>query len=86
MRNLLFSHMAFTVSRVCLQGGEQVDLIPGGASIEVTSSNVHEYVRRYTEYRLCKSAEKALEVRAHAQLQSAFDFLSHWGLCAVRFG
>ena len=45
------------------KGGDQVDLVPGGASIEVTSSNVHDYVRKYAEYRMCKAPEKALEVR-----------------------
>lgn len=39
------------------------ELIPGGRDIPVTSSNIFEYIRRYTEYRLIKSQEKALEVR-----------------------
>ena len=39
-----------------------MDLVPGGASTEVTSSNVHDYVRKYAEYRMCKAPEKALEV------------------------
>lgn len=38
------------------------ELIPGGRDIPVTSSNIFDYVRRYTEYRLIKSQEKALEV------------------------
>lgn len=39
------------------------ELIPGGRDVPVTSSNIFDYVRRYTEYRLIKSQEKALEVR-----------------------
>jgi len=39
------------------------ELIPGGRDVPVTSSNIFEYIRRYTEYRLIKSQEKALEVR-----------------------
>lgn len=45
-----------------LQGGGSVELIPGGRDIEVTASNVYDYVRRYAEYRMVKSQEKALEV------------------------
>ena len=45
-----------------IQGGEQVELIPGGADIDVTVNNVHDYVRKYAEYRMVKSAEKCLEV------------------------
>jgi len=41
------------------------ELIPGGRDVAVTSSNIFEYVRRYTEYRLIKSQEKALEVWAN---------------------
>ena len=47
---------------VLLQGGEQVELIPGGSDIEVTASNVYDYVRRYAEYRMVDSAEKCLQV------------------------
>lgn len=39
------------------------ELIPGGRDVPVTSSNIFEYIRRYTEYRLIKSQEKALEVK-----------------------
>ena len=34
----------------------------GGADIEVNASNVHDYVRRYAEYRMVKVTERALEV------------------------
>ena len=39
-----------------------MELMPGGADVEVTAANVHDYVRKYTEYRMVKVAEKALEV------------------------
>lgn len=45
-----------------LQGSEQVELITGGTDIEVTAQNVHDYVRRYAEYRMVKVAEKSLKV------------------------
>lgn len=38
------------------------ELIPGGREVAVTANNIFEYIRRYTEYRLIKSQEKALEV------------------------
>ncbi|XP_052822779.1 E3 ubiquitin-protein ligase UBR5-like, partial [Octopus bimaculoides] len=44
-----------------LQGGETVELVAGGADIEVNAQNVHDYVRRYAEYRMVKVAEKALK-------------------------
>ncbi|EDV45025.2 uncharacterized protein Dere_GG10945 [Drosophila erecta] len=47
------------------------ELIPGGREVAVTSSNIFEYVRRYTEYRLIKSQEKALE----ALKDGVFDVL-----------
>ena len=31
--------------------------------MEVNAANVHDYVRRYAEYRMVKVAERALEVR-----------------------
>lgn len=43
------------------EGGDQVELIPGGADIEVTANNVHDYVRKYAEHRMVKAAEKGLE-------------------------
>lgn len=43
------------------EGGRTVELIPGGRNIEVAEHNVHEYVRKYFEYRMIKSQDKALE-------------------------
>ena len=39
-----------------------MELIPGGADIEVNAQNVHDYVRKYAEFRMVKVAEKALKV------------------------
>ncbi len=63
------------------QGGDQMELIPGGADIEVNATNVHDYVRKYAEYRMVKSAEKALEVnitfltRKINQFKTAFVYV-----------
>ncbi|XP_053381871.1 E3 ubiquitin-protein ligase UBR5-like [Mercenaria mercenaria] len=53
--------MNFCVELCAEEGGEQVELVPGGTDIEVTAQNVHDYVRRYAEYRMVKVAEKALK-------------------------
>lgn len=44
------------------QGGGNVELVPGGREIDVTPQNVYDYIRRYAEYRMLRSQEKALEV------------------------
>lgn len=44
------------------EGGGSVELIPGGREIQVTSQNLFDYIKRYTEYRLLKTQEKSLEV------------------------
>lgn len=45
-----------------MQGGGNVELVPGGREIDVTPQNVYDYIRRYAEYRMLRSQEKALEV------------------------
>lgn len=45
-----------------MQGGEQVELVSDGAEVEVSAQNVHNYVRKYAEYRMVVVAEKALRV------------------------
>lgn len=44
------------------EGGGTVELMPGGKDIEVTSSNVYDYVRKYAKYRMVKAQEKAVQV------------------------
>lgn len=44
------------------EGGGTVELMPGGKDIEVTSSNVYDYVRKYAKYRMVKAQEKAIQV------------------------
>ena len=38
----------------------------GGADIEVTPQNVYDYIRKYAEFRMVKTSEKALEVRTNS--------------------
>ncbi|XP_075147167.1 E3 ubiquitin-protein ligase hyd isoform X2 [Haematobia irritans] len=51
----------FVIDLMKEEGGGSVELIPGGRDIQVTSQNLLDYIRRYTEYRLVKAQEKALE-------------------------
>jgi E3 ubiquitin-protein ligase EDD1 len=43
------------------EGGGTVELMPGGKDIEVTSSNVYDYVRKYAKYRMIKVQEKTID-------------------------
>jgi len=36
--------------------------MPYGVDIEVNASNIHDYVRKYADYRMVKIVSKALEV------------------------
>ena len=38
-----------------------MDLVVGGNDLEVTSSNIYQYVRKYGQHRLVHSQEKVLE-------------------------
>ncbi|GFO10305.1 E3 ubiquitin-protein ligase ubr5 [Plakobranchus ocellatus] len=60
--NLIFTalDLTFCVELCAEEGGEQVELYPDGAEIEVTAQNVHNYVRKYAEHRMQVVAEKAL--------------------------
>lgn len=42
-----------------------MELIPGGRDLQVTETNVFDYVRKYAEYRMIKTQEKALEVSSN---------------------
>lgn len=46
------------------EGSGTVELVPGGRDIQVNENNVYDYVRKYAEYRMIKTQEKALEVSA----------------------
>jgi len=45
-----------------VQGSDHIDLLPGGSEIKVNASNIHDYVRKYAEYRMVKVVNKPLEV------------------------
>ncbi|XP_060518971.1 E3 ubiquitin-protein ligase UBR5 isoform X3 [Cylas formicarius] len=61
--NSLFSalDLNFTIDLAHEEGGGTVEIVPGGKDIEVTSSNVYDYVRKYAKYRMLKVQEKAIE-------------------------
>nr|CAH7746807.1 unnamed protein product [Callosobruchus chinensis] len=61
--NSLFSALGlnFTIDLCPQEGGGTVELMPGGKDIEVTATNVYDYVRKYAKYRMIKVQEKAIE-------------------------
>ncbi|XP_075236131.1 E3 ubiquitin-protein ligase hyd isoform X1 [Lycorma delicatula] len=61
--NSLFSalDLTFSIDLSIEEGGGTLELIPGGRDVEVTASNVYDYVRKYSEYRMYKAQFKALE-------------------------
>ncbi|XP_017092018.2 E3 ubiquitin-protein ligase hyd [Drosophila bipectinata] len=69
--NINRMELCFVIDLMKEEGCGNRELIPGGRDVAVTSSNIFEYIRRYTEYRLIKSQEKALE----ALKDGVFDVL-----------
>ncbi|XP_062127292.1 E3 ubiquitin-protein ligase hyd [Drosophila sulfurigaster albostrigata] len=59
--NINRMELSFVIDLMKEEGCGNRELIPGGRDVPVSSSNIFDYVRRYTEYRLIKSQEKALE-------------------------
>ncbi|CAL4094503.1 unnamed protein product, partial [Meganyctiphanes norvegica] len=53
--------LMFSIDLIPEEGGTSVELITGGRNVEVTPANVYDYVRKYAEYRMVKSQEKALQ-------------------------
>jgi len=43
------------------EGGELIQLVNGGSEVEVTPSNVYEYVRRYARHRMVTVAKQPLD-------------------------
>lgn len=52
----------FSIDLSVEEGGGTMELVSGGRDMEVTAQNVYDYVRKYAEYRMIKTQEKALEV------------------------
>lgn len=50
------------------EGGECVELVPGGREMEVTALNVYDYVRKYAQHRMLLSQDKALEAMRNGVL------------------
>ncbi|CAG0886409.1 unnamed protein product [Darwinula stevensoni] len=61
--NSLFAalDLNFSIDLCAEEGGDTVELLPGGKDIEVNAHNVYDYVRRYAWYRMVTAQEKVLE-------------------------
>ena len=62
LRNL---GVTFCVTLCPEEGGESVELVPGGSSVAVTAENVYEYVRKYAQLRMIHINEEPLRVSAY---------------------
>lgn len=61
----LFIDVHYSLHSISLtpeEGNGSVELVSGGRDIQVTDTNVYDYVRLYANYRMIKSQEKSLEV------------------------
>ena len=77
--------VAFTVSLCPEEGGENVELMPGGSSVAVTTENVYDYVHKYAQLRMVHISEEPLQVSACnvAQMCSSIHIAR---LCATQLG
>merc|ERR1711981_110151 len=59
----LFSalELTFSIDLSVEEGGASIEFIKGGRDVEVNATNVYNYVRKYSQYRMISCQEKALE-------------------------
>ena len=62
--------LTFSIDLCVEEGGGSVELIANGRDVEVTNVNIYQYVRKYAEYRMVTSQEKALK-----KVETAIFFL-----------
>ncbi|XP_012256943.2 E3 ubiquitin-protein ligase UBR5 isoform X2 [Athalia rosae] len=76
--NSLFSELDlnFSIDLCPEEGVGSLELIPNGREVEVSATNVYDYVRKYAEVRMVKVQEKALE----AMREGVFDVLPEGAL------
>ena len=60
--------LRFCVDLCPEEGGGHVDIITNGRNVEVNAQNIYDYVRRYAQYRMIKSQERALQVNLNLNL------------------
>ena len=53
--------LTFSIDLCVEEGGGSVELITNGRETEVNNINIYQYVRKYAEYRMVTSQEKALK-------------------------
>jgi E3 ubiquitin-protein ligase EDD1 len=54
--------LRFCIDLSAEEGGGQVELVPNGRTIEVNSSNVYDYIKKYCKHKMIVIQEKALHV------------------------
>ena len=53
--------LTFSIDLSVEEGGGSVELVAAGRDTEVNNVNIYQYVRKYAEYRMVTSQEKALK-------------------------
>ena len=53
--------LTFSIDLSLEEGGGSVELVAAGRDTEVNNVNIYQYVRKYAEYRMVTSQEKALK-------------------------
>ena len=53
--------LTFSIDLCVEEGGGSVELVTNGRDVEVNNVNIYQYVRKYAEYRMVTSQEKALK-------------------------
>ena len=70
--------LTFNIDLCVEEGGGSIELIANGRDVEVTNVNIYQYVRKYAEYRMVTSQEKALKkvtTSSHNGLEFSVNFV-----------
>lgn len=59
---IIYQITFFSIDLSQEEGGGSVELLSSGVDTEVTPTNVYDYVRRYAEFRMFKTQQKAFFV------------------------
>lgn len=59
---MILNLIYFSIDLSQEEGGGSVELVSCGVDIEVTPNNVYDYVRKYAEFRMFKTQQKAFFV------------------------
>lgn len=70
--------LRFAVDLAVEEGGCNIELIPNGRNVQVNSSNVYDYIRKYAYLKMVKTQEQALKVCFELNV---FSFFINLNIC-----